>query len=118
MFLIRLIFGEWQIGCETEQVLCYARSLSSLDAGRESLLASSIASWAFSAHACSDDELVHIACLMLQHALNMPELEKWRLPAGKPFATILIRTERNRILMYFCSLSRSQKILVSQPSSL
>ena len=64
------------------------RALSPLDPSRENTLADSIGSWAFSAHACSDDELVHIACLMLQHALDMPELEKWRIPAGKIFARL------------------------------
>ena len=46
-------------------------------------MAKAIAQWNFSAHNFSDDELVHAAFLMLQHALEMPELEKWRLPAGK-----------------------------------
>ncbi len=45
-------------------------------------MSKAIASWNFSAHEYSEDELVHIAFLMLQHALAMPELEKWRLPAG------------------------------------
>lgn len=41
-------------------------------------------SWDFSAHDFSEDQLVHAAFLMLQHALSMPELESWRIPAGKP----------------------------------
>lgn len=40
-------------------------------------------SWNFAAHDFSEDQLVHAALLMLQHALNMPELERWRIPAGK-----------------------------------
>ena len=66
----------------------FKRSLSPLDKSRETTLVDSIGSWAFSAHACSDDELVHIACFMLQHALDMPELEKWRISAGKTPATV------------------------------
>ena len=45
-------------------------------------MSKAIGSWDFSAHEFSEDDLVHIAFLMLQHALAMPELEKWRLPAG------------------------------------
>ncbi|KAI4119522.1 MAG: hypothetical protein LQ345_000584 [Seirophora villosa] len=39
-------------------------------------------SWNFAAHDFSEDQLVHAALLMLQHALNMPELERWRIPAA------------------------------------
>ena len=42
-----------------------------------------IGSWAFSAHDYSEEDLVHVAFFILQHALAMPELEKWRLPAGR-----------------------------------
>lgn len=42
-----------------------------------------IASWDFSAHDFTDDELIHGAKLMLEHALSMPGLEQWRIPAGK-----------------------------------
>ena len=45
-------------------------------------MSKAIGSWSFSAHEYSEDDLVHIAFLMLQHALAMPELERWRLPAG------------------------------------
>lgn len=44
-------------------------------------------SWDFSAHDFSEDQLVHAAFLMLQHALSMPELESWRIPTGKPETT-------------------------------
>lgn len=50
---------------------------------RDLEVAEAIGSWGFCAHDYSDDELVHAAFLMLQHALAMPELENWRLPAGK-----------------------------------
>lgn len=42
-----------------------------------------ISSWAFCAHDYCEVELVHAAYLMFQHALSMPELEQWRIPAGK-----------------------------------
>ena len=50
---------------------------------REKIVADAIGKWAFPAHDLSDDELVHAGCLMLQHVLSMPELERWRLSSGK-----------------------------------
>ena len=52
------------------------------DRGRDRELMKAIGSWGFCAHEFSDDELVHAAFLMLQHALALPELDNWRLPAG------------------------------------
>ena len=59
------------------------RALPNLHRGRESELAKAIGTWGFSAHEYSEDELVHAAFLMLQHALAMPQLDNWRLPAGR-----------------------------------
>ncbi len=42
-----------------------------------------IGQWHFCAHAFSDDELIMAAAYMFNHALDMPELEKWRIPAGE-----------------------------------
>lgn len=42
-----------------------------------------LASWSFSAHDFSDDELLMGASMMLEHALAMPELEPWRIPTGE-----------------------------------
>jgi len=39
--------------------------------------------WHFCAPRFDDDSLLIAATLMFKHALAMPELEKWRLPAGK-----------------------------------
>ena len=64
-------------------MLNHGRSLYILSYRQESTIAKAIASWDFSAHDYSEDELVHAAFLMLQHALKMPELAKWRIPAGK-----------------------------------
>lgn len=41
-----------------------------------------IGSWNFSAHDFSDEELVHCAKLMLEHALEMPEVEAYRISSG------------------------------------
>jgi len=49
---------------------------------RKSVVVDAIGSWSFSAHDFSDDELVYAALIMLDHALQMPELEQWRLNAG------------------------------------
>lgn len=50
---------------------------------RRQKIAEAIGSWLFSAHDFTDDELLHAALLMLQHALTMPELERWRISTGK-----------------------------------
>lgn len=56
--------------------------LLSLPLERREKIESGIASWYFSAHDFTDDELLHAALLMLQHALDMPALEKWRISTG------------------------------------
>lgn len=59
------------------------RKMDTLDDSRRAVIATAIGSWDFSAHEFSEDELVHAAFLMLEHALQMPELERWRFPAGR-----------------------------------
>ncbi|KAH7361035.1 hypothetical protein BKA65DRAFT_197273 [Rhexocercosporidium sp. MPI-PUGE-AT-0058] len=51
----------------------------SIALNRREKIAASVGSWHFSAHDFTDDELLHAALLMLQHALAMPELERWRI---------------------------------------
>ena len=68
------------------------RSLYILDRRQELDVAGAIGTWGFSAHDFSDDELVHAAFLMLQHALDMPELGRWRLPTG----TVLVTEMQSR----------------------
>ena len=57
------------------------RKLPSLESEKEETLSRALGSWAFSGHDYSEDELLHAAFLMLQHALTIPELDKWRLSA-------------------------------------
>lgn len=57
------------------------KRLPSLEPRREEVLSRALGSWAFSAHDYSEDELIHAAFLMLQHALTIPELDKWQLSA-------------------------------------
>ena len=58
------------------------KKLPPLEPMKEGALSRALGSWAFSGHDYSEDELIHAAFLMLQHALTMPELEKWRLSAA------------------------------------
>lgn len=55
---------------------------------RHEAVAKAIGTWAFCAHDYTEDELLHGAQLMLEHALKMPELEKWRIPTGKLLVSV------------------------------
>lgn len=57
------------------------KKLPSLEPNNEEVLSRALGSWAFCGHDYSEDELIHAAFLMLQHALALPELDKWRLSA-------------------------------------
>ncbi|KPM36842.1 hypothetical protein AK830_g9716 [Neonectria ditissima] len=48
---------------------------------RQVAIAAAVGSWSFCAHSFGDDELLVAALAMFKHALAMPELEKWRIPA-------------------------------------
>jgi hypothetical protein len=49
---------------------------------RKAVVEEALGTWAFSAHDYTDDELLYGALVMLKHALQMPELDKWRIPEG------------------------------------
>lgn len=49
---------------------------------RQAEIAESVGQWHFCAHSFSDDELLVAALIMFEHALAVPELEPWRIPAG------------------------------------
>ena len=53
---------------------------------RRNAVAEAVGTWNFSAHDFTDDELLYGALVILQHALDMPDLEKWRLSEGKVLA--------------------------------
>lgn len=82
-----LMDGICKVGGEDEP-FSYNRIAVALD--RREKIASAVGSWSFSAHDFTDDELLHAALLMLQHALAMPELERWRISTGKraPFVVM------------------------------
>ncbi|KAL2218731.1 putative high affinity cAMP phosphodiesterase [Thermoascus aurantiacus ATCC 26904] len=68
---------------------------------RRSLVEREIGNWCFSAHDFSDDELVYGACLMLAHALSMPELQPWRLSPGELRTFMLAsRAAYNSFVLY------------------
>jgi len=53
-----------------------------LSRDRRVVVQDALGTWAFSAHDYTDDELLYAALVMLKHALQMPELDKWRIPEG------------------------------------
>ena len=60
-----------------------AKPLPTLTSAREAQMKRALGSWSYWGHEFSEDELVHAASFMLQHAFSLPELEKWRLPPEK-----------------------------------
>jgi 3',5'-cyclic-nucleotide phosphodiesterase len=62
-----------------------------VEESRKQAIMDSVGNWNFSAHDYSDDELLHCGLVMLEHALELPELEEWRLTTGK-FDKILSET--------------------------
>ncbi|KAG5997746.1 hypothetical protein E4U52_003146 [Claviceps spartinae] len=50
---------------------------------RQAEIAESVGQWHFCAHSFSDDELLVAALIMFEHALAVPELEPWRIPADQ-----------------------------------
>ena len=75
-----LMDGICKLGGENEP---FGHVRISIALNRREKIARAVGSWHFSAHDFTDDELLHAALLMLQHALSMPELEKWRISTGK-----------------------------------
>ncbi|KAK2765356.1 3',5'-cyclic-nucleotide phosphodiesterase [Arachnomyces sp. PD_36] len=68
---------------------------------RKPLIEAEIGKWGFSAHDFSEDELVYAACKMLDHALNIPELDYWRLTADELRTFLLAsRASYNSFVLY------------------
>lgn len=55
----------------------------SIPSERQDIIARAVGDWNFCAHQFTDDELIVVAVVMFNHALSMPELEKWRIPTGE-----------------------------------
>lgn len=58
---------------------------------RMEVIRRSIGSWCFSAHDFTDEELVVCASLMLEHALQVPGVEEFRIPSGMSFSVAVWR---------------------------
>ncbi|KAF1841503.1 HD-domain/PDEase-like protein [Cucurbitaria berberidis CBS 394.84] len=72
-----------------------------LDDDRRAVVEERVGTWAFSAHDCTDDELVYGALVMLRHALQMPELEKWAMTEDELIVFLLAsRTAYNEFVKY------------------
>ena len=68
-----------------------------LEEDRRRVVEEKVATWAFSAHDFTDDELLYAALVMLQHALSMPELAQWNMTEGKRFLFVIhYRTNTSR----------------------
>lgn len=74
-----LMDGICKLGGEHES---YSHVKITVEQQRRQMIAEAVGAWHFSAHDFTDDELLHAASIMLQHALTMPELEHWRLSTG------------------------------------
>ncbi|KAF2275888.1 HD-domain/PDEase-like protein [Westerdykella ornata] len=72
-----------------------------VDEDRRPVIAAAIGSWAFSAHDFTDDELLYGALLMVKHALEMPEVEEWRMTDDELIIFLLAsRTAYNEFVLY------------------
>jgi 3',5'-cyclic-nucleotide phosphodiesterase len=66
--------------CNPEEVISeFQEGELDIDLDRVPFIKEQLASWKFSAHEFTEDELVFGACEILQHALTMPGLDHWRL---------------------------------------
>lgn len=60
-----------------------------LEQDRREAVEEKVGTWAFSAHDLTDDELLYAALVMLKHALQMPELDKWNMTEGRLCARLV-----------------------------
>lgn len=75
-----LMNGICRLGPEDDQITSAHIAVSS---ERQAAIATAVGRWHFCAHSFSDDELLVASMVIFKHALTMPELERWRIPAGK-----------------------------------
>ncbi|KAK1751784.1 3',5'-cyclic-nucleotide phosphodiesterase regA [Echria macrotheca] len=76
-----LMNGICRVGGEQDDLIATVRI--SIPAEKQVEIADAVGKWHFCAHSFTDDELIQAAAVMFKHALAMPELEKWRLPADQ-----------------------------------
>lgn len=74
--------------CEPETVIeDYQHRELHVEDARKAIIAREVGKWSFCAHDFSEDELVYAGSYILDHALQMPELEQWRMSEGKTVST-------------------------------
>lgn len=72
-----------------------------VDESRKAFVEHSVGHWSFSAHDFTSDELVFAARTMLQHALSVSELQKWRLTTDELTVFIMAcRKAYNDFVLY------------------
>lgn len=62
-----------------------------VDPQRRQIIAKAVGQWGFDGHDFSEDELVYAGYYMLNHAVQLPELEGWRMQEGRIGALSLLR---------------------------
>lgn len=75
-----LMNGICRVDQDDEQIVSAHIAVS---AERQEQIAAAVGRWHFCAHSFTDDELLVAAMLMFKHALEMTELERWRISSGK-----------------------------------
>ena len=69
--------------CEPQQAIeDYQHRDAHVDSRRKAVIAKAVGQWGFDGHEFSEDELVYAGYYMLNHALQIPELEHWRISQG------------------------------------
>ncbi|KAF3028607.1 3',5'-cyclic-nucleotide phosphodiesterase [Penicillium rubens] len=89
--------------CNPEEVIHdeFQEQDLNIDPARIPFIKEQVGSWKFCAHEFTEDELVFGACEMIQHALNMPGLDHWRLTPDELQTFLLAcRAAYNSFVLY------------------
>lgn len=78
-----MVSGLMENICNPENLNDICLDELTIDDARKKIVCDAVGSWSFSAHDFTSDELVYAALLILEHALQMPELAQWRIPTSK-----------------------------------
>ena len=62
-----------------------------VDQHRKAVVAEEVGKWGFSGQDFTDDELVYAGYYILNHALTMPEVQKWRMSEGTSYLCVTYR---------------------------
>lgn len=88
--------------CNPEEVLeDFQASIVPVLQDRVEMVRAAVSEWKFSAHDFTDDELIYAATVMLEHALQMPELEHWRISTNDIRSFLFsVRSAYNAFVFY------------------